>query len=99
MIPTNDQIKDFFTRWLARYSFAITMDNGPEWFDHTSGLKMRRNHVVCIVRNDMLNEFPSMPRGFASKMAEKTVGVIEKAMEDKIRAGEGTQIEVPEEYL
>lgn len=97
--PTPQEIASFFQAWIPRYSFAITMADGPEWYDpHTKRL-VRRNHVVCLMKNDLMAAFPDAPANLMRRVAEKTAGLIEMRMARLITQGQGTSLAVTTEYL
>lgn len=99
MNPAPEQLSVFFKEWIPRYNFGITLDKVPGWVDPATGKRLHRNHIVCLMKNDMLTSFPSMDAALARKFSEKTAERIEKHMIAKIKAGHGAYVDVSDSYL
>lgn len=99
MNPTPHQILEFFKDWIPRYNFGICLEGDAYWVDPDTNKRLRKNQIVCLMKNDLCAEFPSMSNALARKTAEKTVMTMEKRMTDRIRAGEGSYIDVSDSYL
>lgn len=98
-VPTANEVTEFFRAWVPRYGFAILDDNGAVWVDPVTSKRMHRNHIVCIIRNDLLAAFPLMPKKLVLKLANGAANTIANRLLSQIRGGRGELLDVNDRYL